>query len=227
MRVVSLRPLSCLILAAVGISACSDANSGAQASSYQSWAEKVATIPLTPIDDGDGKPTASPLPLFENPDAKPANKPLRVELMSPHQLWDLRDGPLKIPTIEVAEGTTTAVVVSSQSPPGEPVVTTAPAANRETAPAPTSNFRTVQLGAYGNEDSAREAWNRLASGSASEALKGLVPQFEPVDVNGRNLVRLRVSAREDRVQTLCESIASNDPWCARSARSMPPSTMFH
>ena len=232
-----MRPLSCLIALAASLSACSEANTGAP-SSYEAWAEKVATIPLAPSDTASSGTTSAPLLLAENPVQPSKNAPLRVELMSPHQLWDLRDGPLKIPDIEVAEGTTRPVLISAQaetsatpSPASQPVIVVpASPTTRSTAPSatqPSSSFRTVQLGAYSSEDSARTAWNRLATSDQAGDLRGLVPQFEPTEVSGRTLVRLRVSAPQDKVQNLCRTVASDDPWCVSSARSGTSSTMFH
>jgi len=209
------------------LAGCSEAADG-KATSYQDMADHVATIPLSPkTADSVSHPTQVKLPLERVAQAAGSRAPLKVELMSPHQLWDLRDGPLKVPTIEVPEGTTRAVPVSDTAPSTTPVVTV-------TAPAPAAQqdndgtgFRTIQLGAYSSEQSARSAWNRLSTGTNAEALSGLAPQFEPAEVGGRQLVRLRVSARESRIQSLCQTVASSDPWCARAATTAAPSTIFH
>ncbi|WP_461343827.1 SPOR domain-containing protein [Brevundimonas sp. GN22] len=201
-------------------------------------AEHVSSIPLSPKDVGnDSLSTPTLLPLNEAPAAHRPARPLRVELMSPHQLWDLRDGPLKVPSIEVAEGTTKAVLVSDNSGQAPVVVLSTDASSpipvAPTPPATTpatgsgAAFRTVQLGAYSSEQAARSAWDRLNTGTNAATLRGLAPQFEPTEVGGRQLVRLRVSAREDRVQNLCQSVASADPWCARAVTTADASTIFH
>ena len=232
MKVVTCRPLVCLTALATSLCACSEASETASAP-YQDWAEKVATIPLSPKQgDAISHPTQVSLPLDDDPQTERPRQPLKVELMSPHQLWDVRDGPLKVPNIEVAEGTTRAVLVSDPGQPA-PTVTVTPAprtAPEPAKPAPVTDgtaFRTVQLGAYSSEQAARTAWNRLSTGANGSALSGLAPQFEPTEVGGRQLVRLRVSAREDRVHGLCQTVASSDPWCARAVTSAVPSTIFH
>lgn len=225
MRVVAFGPLLCLTALVSGLSACSEAADG-QPTTYAALADKVATIPLSPREPSAiAHPTQVNLPLETNPEHDGPRPSLKVELMSPHQLWDLRDGPLKVPEIEVPEGTTLALPVSISAP----VVNVAPQLPATTAAASTDGtaFRTVQLGAFSSEASAREAWNRLSTGPSAAALSGLMPQFEPAEVGGRQLVRLRVSAREDRVQALCQSVAAADPWCVRAGGSATPSTIFH
>lgn len=196
-----MRPLMSLAAVAMLVAAC-DPASDAQPSAYQAWADKVATIPLTPASDAgissDAPRVTLPLdPQKPQPDAKPSTG-MKVELVSPHQLWDLRDGPVKLPAIEVSEG-----------PP-----VTAPA----NTPAPaTTGARTIQLGAFSTQQQAQTAWDRLASGSNKTALAGLSPRFDPVQVNGRTLIRLRVSASAQQAHSLCQSIAAADPWCQSPA----------
>lgn len=225
MRTVSMRPLSAFLFTALALAACDGTAAQDGGSRYQQMAENVATIPLQPAGSAQGgSPVSLPLlPARETPN----NSPLRVELLSPHQLWDQRNGPLKVPEIEVAEGTTRPVPVLVSSP-------TAPAAPTPAAPSATTSrtaspleFRTIQLGAFSSEDAARAAWQRILNGPNGTSVEGLSPQYEPADVNGRQLVRLRVIARQDRAQTLCATVASADPWCARSAATATPSTIFH
>ncbi|MEG0819439.1 MAG: SPOR domain-containing protein, partial [Brevundimonas sp.] len=70
----------------------------------------------------------------------------------------------------------------------------------------------IQLGAYGSQASAQAAWERLGQG-------GLSPVFEPVEVNGRRLVRLKVRAGSAQAKALCERAAASDPWCVRAAEA--------
>ena len=235
MKVVAFRslaclPIACLMVASASLTACSEASDTATASTYQAWADKVATIPLTPQESSAVQhPTQVSLPLDQAPDRDAPRPALKVELLSPHQLWDLRDGPLKVPSIEVAEGTTAPVPVQTAAP-ITPTVTVAPVTSRPSAEpvvADGTGFRTVQLGAFSNEQAARSAWTRLTQGASASALSGLMPQFEPAEVSGRQLVRLRVSAREDRVQQLCQTVAASDPWCIRAGSTAVPSTIFH
>lgn len=196
-----MRPLMSLAAVAMLVAAC-DTASDAQPSAYQAWADKVATIPLTPASDAgtssDAPRITLPLdPQKPQPDAKPSTG-MKVELVSPHQLWDLRDGPVKLPAIEVSEGPSVA----------------APA----TPPAPsTTGALTIQLGAFSTQQQAQTAWDRLKSGPNKTALAGLSPRFDPVQVNGRTLIRLRVSASAPQALSLCQSIAAADPWCQSPA----------
>ena len=72
----------------------------------------------------------------------------------------------------------------------------------------------VQLGAFGSEASARTAWARIRS-SAPEALAGLTPRFEPVTVDGRSLVRLKVAVPASGAAAVCAAARIRDPWCQR------------
>ena len=70
------------------------------------------------------------------------------------------------------------------------------------------------MGAYASQASAQAAWERLGQGS-----QGLNPVFEPVEVNGRRLVRLKVRAGSAQAKALCERAAASDPWCVRAAEA--------
>jgi len=70
----------------------------------------------------------------------------------------------------------------------------------------------IQLGAYASQASAQAAWDRLGQGD-------LNPVFEPVEVNGRRLVRLKVRAGSTQARALCERVAASDPWCVRAAEA--------
>lgn len=208
-----MRPLMSLAAVAMLVAAC-DTASDAQPSAYQAWADKVATIPLTPASDAgtsfDAPRITLPLdPQKPQPDAKPSTG-MKVELVSPHQLWDLRDGPVKLPSIEISEG--------PPVPPPANKAAIAPAARPAASVTPnTAGARTIQLGAFSTQQQAQSAWNRLSSGSDKADLAGLSPRFDPVQVNGRTLIRLRVSASAQQAQTLCQSIAAADPWCQSPA----------
>lgn len=202
-----MRPLMSLAVVALLVAAC-DTASDARPSAYQAWADKVATIPLTPASDAgtssDAPRITLPLdPQIPQPDAKPSAG-MKVELVSPHQLWDLRDGPVKLPTIEVSEGP--PVTAPANTP-----VRAAPAITAK------AGSRTIQLGAFSTQQQAQTAWDRLTSGSNKTALAGLTPRFDPVQINGRTLIRLRVSASAQQALSLCQSIAAADPWCQSPA----------
>ena len=201
----ALPPVS-LVAIALSVAACNAPVEG-QPSSYQAWADKVATIPLTPANDagmsGDAPRVTLPLdPQKPDEESKPASR-MKVELVSPHQLWDLRNGPVKLPTIEVSEAGPLLV--------NTPASRSAPSASRP------HGSQLIQLGAYSTQAQAQSAWQRLSSGSVGNALSGLSPRFDPVEVNGRTLIRLRVTASSEQAQYLCRSIAAADPWCQKPA----------
>lgn len=172
---------------------------------FETAAARIAAIPLEPGLTA-GEATA----------AKP--EPLRVELMTPHQLWDARDGVVppaaRVITLNAADlsdmATGTVPVQpeqtrSSVTPTANPVL----AQTRQ----PVQGERTIQLGAYTNQASAQAAWERLAA-----VTQGLSPVFEPVNVNGRGLVRLKVSVTSAQAQSLCAVAASSDSWCLKAER---------
>lgn len=157
--------------------------------SFETMAQSVAEVPLE-----DGAPTAGA--------DRGARPKVRVEVMSPHELWDARDGILK-PAIEAVpdvEMPRLALAVADA-----PVVVPEPVAV-------TGETRTIQLGAYGSPEAARAAWARLSRSEAG-LLSGLEPRFEAVTVDGRELVRLRLSAPVAEASALCAAVAATDPWC--------------
>ena len=92
---------------------------------------------------------------------------------------------------------------------GEP----APGPLPPAAPAPVSGAL-VQLGAYGSESLARQAWARL---SQAEALSSLTPAFETVEVAGRSVTRLKVRLDADHSPAeVCQAAGVDDPWCRRA-----------
>lgn len=169
-----LRALPICVLAGL-LAGCGGAESGPRR--FESAAERIAAIPLS---DRDG-PAA----------------PLKVELMTPHELWDAREG--------------LAAKVRRASVSAPPVYVDPEASTPQRAAA-----RQVQLGAFSSEDGAREAWARLERGLGGTALSGLQPAYEAVEVGGRRLVRLKVAASAERALVLCRALAASDPWCVRS-----------
>lgn len=194
---------------ALALSGC-DTGGSAEGTRYQQWAQTVSTIPLDPAT-GQTEAPQSRIAL-EPAHEKSSNKALRVELMTPHQLWDARNGPLKVPTMEVLENISptemvrTAVAVANPSPqPSEERAS----ANINAATA----TKLIQLGAYSSEQAARHAWQRVQSSVGPAQSSGLEPRFETVEVSGRQLVRLRVATTDDQARSLCQALASDDPWC--------------
>ena len=174
---------------------------------FEGMADRIAAIPLS-VRSAPAHEPAEPR------NAEEAGlRPLKVELMTPHQLWDARDGL-----------TTKAAAVLPAMPP----VFHDPEAPAEVQAVQQAEARTlrrvavsapaagalIQLGAYGSQASAQAAWERLGQGAS-----GLSPVFEPVEVNGRRLVRLKVRAGSAQAKLLCERAAASDPWCVRAAEA--------
>lgn len=182
-----LRPALAVALAAT-LSACGVSERDPHR--LESLAQSVADIPLS-------AETTSPPPPKEA-----GRRPLKVELLTPHQLWDARDG---------AVGVARAV---APAPPGfrDPE---APPQSTSASPAPRPTRRLIQLGAYASQTAAHAAWTRLQA--QEPGLGAVAPVFEPVQSGGRSLIRLKVTADPEQAKALCARIAASDPWCASPA----------
>ncbi|WEK59041.1 MAG: SPOR domain-containing protein [Candidatus Brevundimonas phytovorans] len=171
-------------------------------------ADQIAAIPLTSQAE-PVRATAASRKVDE-----PARRPLKVELLTPHQLWDARDGLTSkaaavlpaMPSVFIDPEAPPAVQAAQQQQAAKPA--------RPQAVASPSNAVLIQLGAYASQASAQAAWERLGQGS-----QGLSPVFEPVEVQGRRLVRLKVRAGSAQAKALCERAAASDPWCVRAAEA--------
>lgn len=213
-----IRPVLALFLTA-GVSACGMVDS--DPNRFENLAQHLASVPL----DGSDTARPAPAPAQKRPvDTGNLRRALTVEVMEDMELWDARYG---------AMGEAGPVVVETAVSPAPARVQ--PAVDRTTLrqprlvpatveprPRPSAEPARVrggqvQLGAFSSEQSARAAWARLKSGGAGWALDGLSPTFEAVSVNGRNLVRLKVSAPASGAAALCAAAGIDDPWCRRSA----------
>lgn len=186
------------------LAACGGADDGRR---FETMAEHVAAIDLSPGEAMKPPRTAAEAGL------RPGEaKPLRVELLTPHELWDARDG-LQRAVIAAPQAVEEMTEPETAGPPTDYKTPAQP------------GRAAVQLGAYGSEASARDAWARLASGAAAIHLEGLDPAYEAVEVGGRRLVRLKVEGLSaERAAALCATVAANDPWCVRAARPTGAST---
>jgi hypothetical protein len=180
---------------------------------FETMAQRVADIRLSPRASQDAP--AAPATAAEA-GLRPA---LRVEVLDPHALWDARDGGLR-GVIEaaapaVAEAAAPAIVQAASDQ-----VSRAVSQNLRPAVAAPAvrQGAVIQLGAFSSEASAREAWTRFSTGEARAALSGLSPRFEPVTVNGRQLVRLKVGAPAAAAAEICRAARVSDPWCAAAGR---------
>ena len=203
-----LRPvLACA--AAATLSACGMIDSDPHR--FESMAEAVAAIPL----DDAAKATPTRHTAAET-GLRPA---LRVQVMDPHALWDARDGGLGATDAETAPR---LVAAAAPAVAGAVVQTVSvrldsAAAKAGLRPARPARSNTssgtnavVQIGAYSSEAAARAAWARLD-------LDGLTPVFESVNVDGRQLTRLKVRAPAAGAAAVCAAAGIDDPWCHRAA----------
>lgn len=212
-----IRPVLALTLTA-GLGACGMVDSDPHR--FENLANRIAAVPL----DGAAPslPAAAPVRTAAQEGLRPA---LRVEVMDPHALWDARDGMVQQASARVAEAAAPVVVqavtreasarleAAVSRPAAEPQPRLRPALARTSR----AERGLVQLGAYSSPEAARAAWTRLKTGGAAWALEGLSPTFEAVQVNGRQLVRLKVRAPGAGAAALCAAAGIDDPWCRRSA----------
>lgn len=194
-------------LAAATLSACGMTE--ADPHRFEKFAENIAAIPVS----DDRTAVSEDAPALETADAG-SRKPLTVEVMDPHALWDARDGLMPAMAEAAAPVVAEAAierVVAEAAPAPKPAVHVRP------VPAVRRGGDLVQIGAYSSEASARAAWARLKNGQASWALEGLDPVYETVDVNGRRLTRLKVRVPGAGAAAVCAAAGIDDPWCHRAA----------
>ena len=194
---------------------------------FRSMADHVAAIDV-PLDPS-ARQTARSDHSAQADGLRPARfAPVRVAVMDPHAMWDARDDQAGVRRVAEDAGLRDAVIRMVQ-----PAVQTASAVPvREAGAAtpaperasmmhdaglrhPTPTGRTIQLGAYSSPDAARQAWTRL---KASADLAALAPVFEPVEVQGRTLTRLKVGpVPNEAAAAVCRAAAVADAWCARNS----------
>jgi len=213
-----------VLLATTTLSACGMIDSDPHR--FENLAEKVAAIPL----DGRTGPAATPVRTAAQNGLRPAiaaDHPaaLRVEVMDPYSLWDARDAGLRgaieqaaPKMIEAAAPAVAQAVVQQVSDRvTQGTARLRPALTVTSPPRPGARRALVQLGAFSSREAAQAAWTRLKSGEAAWALDGLSPVFEAVNVNGRDLVRLKTPAPAAGAGAVCAAARIDDPWCRRAA----------
>ncbi len=210
-----LRPVVVLV-AAVGLNACGMIDSDPHR--FETLANSVAAI-----DVGGKRAAAAPPRTAADAGLRPA---LRVEVMDPHALWDARDGldgaveraaPRLVAAAAPAVADAVVQQVSARIDAASSRAGLRPALSSSRPAAPRANRGLVQLGAYSSEAAARSAWARLKSGEAAWALNGLSPVYEGVEVGGRRLTRLKVTAPAAGAAAVCAAAGIDDPWCNRVA----------
>ena len=200
-----LRPVP-VILVALLAGACGGASEDGRR--FETWAEGIAEIPIErqagsrPSDRAGLRPADAP--------------PVRVEVLSPGELWDARYGEI----VETAVRAAPEMIETAA-----PLLTNAAATHPAPAPSQTAGLRSseptsaprgaiVQLGAYSSREAAEAAWGGFLTGAAAPSLRGASPVYETVQREGRSLVRLRVSGLSATdAAGLCRLAAA---WCSRT-----------
>lgn len=176
---------------------------------FESMAQYVADIPL----DGGARPVRTAQEGGLRPAMAVAGEPgdLRVEVMTPHELWDARDTGLR----GVVAAAAPAVIEAAAPAVAEAVVqrVSAEMPTPRLKPAPEVARTTLQLGAFASPAAAQRAWGRIAD--AGHGVAELTPVFEAVEVDGRSLTRLKVSAPVDAARAVCRAADAARLGCLR------------
>lgn len=176
---------------------------------FESMAQYVADIPL----DGGTRPVRTAQESGLRPAMAVGEAPgdLRVEVMTPHELWDARDSGLRGAVAAAAPA-----VIEAAAPAVAEAVVQRVAAEMPTTrlkPAPEVARTTLQLGAFASPAAAQRAWGRIAD--AGHGVAELTPVFEAIEVDGRSLTRLKVSAPVDAARAVCRAADAARLGCLR------------
>ena len=186
---------------------------------FENLAARVADIPVTM--DRPGEARAQPLRTAAETGLRSARAPLKVEVMDPHELWDVRDDMMQDAVVRAAPAVIEAaapIVVEAAAREVQSRIPPRVSQQRGLRPAVARpSGRLVQLGAFASRDAAHAAWARLKSGQAARYLADVQPLYEAVQVNGRHLVRLKVPAPAAGAAAVCAAARISDPWCTRGA----------
>jgi hypothetical protein len=178
---------------------------------FESMARAVAEIPL----DGGARPAADgglrPAMAVAEPSASPGA--LRVEVLDPHDLWDARDAGLRGAVERAAPAMIEAAAPVVAEAMVRQVADRMPRPRAEQAVVRDVARTTLQLGAFSSPAAARAAWTRIAS--SGQAVAGLSPLFEAVEVDGRSLTRLKVVAPADAARAVCRAADAARLGCLR------------
>ena len=181
---------------------------------FEQMAERVATIPVS-LDRPGKTPLETPRKAAEMGLREGRPGAVRVEVMDPHDLWEARDGAMEGLVQAAAPAIAEAAVdaVETRVADAVPELRARPVSTRPAA-RPREDGSLVQLGAFGSEASARTAWARIRA-AAPEVLGDMTPRYEPVTVDGRQLVRLKVPVPASGAAAVCAAARIRDPWCQR------------
>ncbi len=214
----SLRP-ALAVLSGILVASCSAVEEGAF--SFEALAHEVASIPV----DGTSQTSSASeaLPSSQELGLRPAlhldpQRPgsLVVEVLDPHALWDARDGLRRSVTFTPDIPAVKAERAQGLSDHRLPVQAAQGARSASAPLASRPTLETIQLGAFASERAARAAWGRIRTGPAAEALEGLEPDFVTAQIDGRSVVRVRISAPSARASVICRAADINDTWCLKA-----------
>ena len=178
---------------------------------FENLAQAVADIPL----DGAARPVRTAAesglrPALATAEAVVNPGALRVEVMDPHDLWDARDAGLR-----GAVAAAPAMIETAAPLVAEAVVqrVSAEMPTRRLEPVQAVARTTLQIGAFASPAAAQRAWGRIAD--AGHGVAQLTPVFETVEVDGRSLTRLKVSAPVDATRAVCRAADAAQLGCLR------------
>lgn len=210
-----------LLIAAAGLSGCGRLDEPVR---FETLAERIAAIPVDTEANYRTYPQSA-----EEAGLRPASAPLRVTVMEPHAMWDARDammggavdrvGPAIGPmAAEIARHQVQRQVGAAMQRASQPMTPVQQGTSLRPAGSVLQNQASqwVQLGAFSSQSAAQAAWSRLANGNARVVLQGMAPTFEAVEVEGRELVRLKVRAPTASARQICVAAQISDQWCHRS-----------
>lgn len=211
------RTLRPVLLGLVGLATASCGEVSGDPHRFESMARAVADIPL----DGEPRPASDAArpalrPAFSESRAVINPGPLRVEVMSPHDLWDARDSGLRGAVEAVGPALVEAAVPVVTEAVFRPEASSAVAeqGRERQSEAPVVVARTtLQLGAFSSPAAAQRAWSRIVE--AGQGVAELSPTFESVQVDGRSLTRLKVSVPVDSARAVCRAADAASLGCLR------------
>lgn len=215
-----------VLVSLLGLAAAACGGVEADPHRFENLAERVAAIPISTTASRDAPTPRSAQQAGLRGGTEPVARPdLRVEVMDPHDLWDARDAGLRGLVEQagpgLAEAAAPLVAEAMVRQASAAVARALPEARRvpeRVAETTTAARTTIQLGAFSSEKAAQDAWARLIDGPAARAFGGLSPRFEPVQVNGRPLTRLKVGpVPAHAAAVICRAAEVTDPWCRRQA----------
>lgn len=208
------RSLPLLALSALALAGCGVVE--ADPHRFERWGEAVAAIPVA-AEESARRETPRPA--------------VRVEVLDVDSFWAARDGELSAGLRDAARNAAPVLaaaaverVVATSTPASAPA---AAAVRSAPTPAPTptpmvaraDDTALVQLGAFSSEQAALEAWRRIRTRGGAP-LARLQPVLEPVERDGRALVRLKAGPVDpSAAESVCRAAGVADRWCASTGRS--------